>query len=134
MHRALSLVGTGLLAATLTLAAACGEDDNADDGSELEDVVSIDGSEADVKVLDNTFNDENISVASGTKVVWTNDGRQDHDIIPNDDGDWGVDPDDFEAGAVYEHTFDEPGTYRYYCSLHGSETSGMIGAVVVEEP
>jgi plastocyanin len=138
MHRALSLLGTGLLAATLTLAAACGSDDKdsvtggTDDGSDLEDVVSIDGSEADVKVLDNTFNDENIRVAPGTKVVWTNDGRQDHDILPVDDGDWGVEPDDFNAGDVYEHTFDEPGTYRYYCSLHGSESSGMIGAVVVE--
>jgi plastocyanin len=140
MNRALSLVGTGLLAAALTLAAACGSDDNGndsitggtDDGSDLEGVVPIDGSEADVKVLDNTFNDENIKVAPGTKVVWTNDGRQDHDIVPVGDGDWGVEPGDFEAGAVYEHTFDEPGTYRYYCTLHGSESSGMIGAVVVE--
>ena len=140
MNRALSLVGTGVLAAALTLAAACGSDDNGndsitggtDDGSDLEGVVPIDGSEADVKVLDNTFNDENIKVAPGTKVVWTNDGRQDHDIVPVGDGDWGVEPGDFEAGAVYEHTFDEPGTYRYYCTLHGSESSGMIGAVVVE--
>ena len=140
MNRALSLVGTGLLAAALTLAAACGSDDNGndsitggtDDGSDLEGVVPIDGSKADVKVLDNTFNDENIKVAPGTKVVWTNDGRQDHDIVPVGDGDWGVEPGDFEAGAVYEHTFDEPGTYRYYCTLHGSESSGMIGAVVVE--
>ena len=142
MNRALSLLGTGLLV-SLTLV-ACGSDGNDDGGDrlteendggeELEDVVKIDGDEAPVKVLDNTFNDENIEVAPGTNVVWTNDGRQDHDIIPvKEAADWGIEPEDFNAGAVYEHTFDEPGTYRYYCSLHGSEDAGMIGAVVVAE-
>ena len=144
MNRALSLLGTGLLAASLGLA-ACGGDgdggsdaaDELDDGTDdLEDVVAVDGDTADVKVLDNTFNDENIAVAPGTKVVWTNDGRQDHDIVPvgGEVSDWGVEPGDFTAGDVYEHTFEEPGTYRYYCTLHGSEDAGMIGAVVVEEP
>lgn len=143
MHRAISLLGTGILVG-LTLV-ACGSDDNnsgkdnlSDDGGgetpELENVVQIDGPEADVKVLDNSFNDENIQVKPGTKVVWTNDGQQDHDIIAVDgDDDWGIEPEDFEAGDVYEHTFEEPGTYRYYCSLHGSEDSGMVGAVVVSE-
>jgi plastocyanin len=142
MTRARKILGMGLLTATLVLG-ACGDDgDTGDggggggggDGDELENVVAIDGETADVEVLDNTFNDENIQVAPGTKVVWTNDGRQDHDIIPvdGDVGDWGVEPEDFASGDVYEHTFDEPGTYRYFCSLHGSEDAGMIGAVVVE--
>ena len=104
MNRALSLLGTGLLV-SLTLA-ACGSDGNDDGGDrlteendggeELEDVVKIDGDEAPVKVLDNTFNDENIEVAPGTNVVWTNDGRQDHDIVPvgGEVSDWGVEPGD----------------------------------------
>ena len=142
MHRAISLLGTGILVG-LTLV-ACGSDgssgkdnltDKGDkDTPELEDVVQIDGPKADVEVLDNSFNDENIQVKPGTNVVWTNDGQQDHDIIAIDDDDsWGVEPDDFNAGDVYEHTFDEPGTYHYYCSLHGSEDSGMVGTVVVAE-
>jgi plastocyanin len=93
----------------------------------------IDGPEADVEVLDNSFNDENIQVAPGTKVVWTNDGRQDHDIVPAEGDGFGVEPDDFGPDAVYEHTFDEPGTYRYYCSLHGTPVAGMVGAIVVKE-
>lgn len=149
MQRPLILLATGSLVVGLGLT-ACGSDDDSGDGGDnlteetdggsgLEDVVAIDGDTADVKVLDNTFNEENISVAPGTKVVWTNDGRQDHDIIPvGDDPDapseFGVVPDDFASGDVYEHTFEEPGTYRYYCSLHGTEDAGMIGAVVVEEP
>ena len=132
------LLGAGLLVAGLGLT-ACGDDGGDDAGDqlegELEDVVAIDGDTAEVEVLDNTFNDENIQVAPGTKVVWTNDGRQDHDIVPvdGDAGGWGVEPEDFASGDVYEHTFAEPGTYRYYCSLHGSEDAGMVGAVVVEE-
>ena len=137
MNRALSLLGTGLLVGLTLVACGSDGDDGSDrltgenGGGDLEGVVRMDGDEAPVKVLDNTFNDENIEVAPGTKVVWTNDGRQDHDIIPVDGGNWGIEPEDFNAGAVYEHTFDEPGTYRYYCTLHGSEDAGMIGAVVV---
>jgi plastocyanin len=139
------LVGLGLgLALTVTLA-ACGDDGSSsdpggsspsdeDEAEGLEDVAVIEGSEADVTALDNTFNDENIQVEVGATVVWTNDGRQDHDIVPADEGmSWGVDPEGFEPDAVYEHTFDQPGVYRYYCSLHGTRDAGMIGAVVVTE-
>ena len=40
---------------------------------------------------------------------------------------WAVETDDFGPDAVYEHTFDEPGTYRYYCSIHGTTDAGMVG-------
>jgi plastocyanin len=133
---ALGLIVAGTLA-------GCGDDGESgdkadggggDDAPALEDVVVVDGPQADVKVLDNSFNDENIQVAPGTKVVWTNDGRQDHDVVPAEDGEgWGVEPEDFAPEAVYEFTFEEPGTYRYFCSLHGTAEAGMVGAIVVEE-
>ncbi|MGH6976460.1 MAG: cupredoxin domain-containing protein [Stellaceae bacterium] len=37
---------------------------------------------------------------------------------------------DIAAGDVYVHTFDTPGTYRYFCTHH--EGGGMLGAVVVQ--
>jgi plastocyanin len=122
-------------------AAPPGESASAGGGSagaeDLEDVVVVDGAVAEVDVRDNTFDAENIQVASGTRVVWTNNGRQDHDILPAEEngagGDWGVEPADFTPDAVYERTFDEPGTYRYYCSLHGTAEAGMTGAIVVTE-
>ncbi|MFC7230941.1 plastocyanin/azurin family copper-binding protein [Saliphagus sp. GCM10025308] len=35
-----------------------------------------------------------------------------------------------DEGETFEHTFDETGTFTYYCSPHVS--MGMKGAVVVE--
>lgn len=37
---------------------------------------------------------------------------------------------DIAAGNVYLHTFDAPGTYRYFCTHH--EGGGMLGTVVVQ--
>jgi plastocyanin len=36
------------------------------------------------------------------------------------------------SGDTFSHTFDTPGTYRYYCQLHGGPGSGMAGTVVVQ--
>jgi plastocyanin len=37
---------------------------------------------------------------------------------------------DIAAGDVYVHTFDTPGTYRYFCTHH--EGGGMLGTVIVQ--
>lgn len=97
-----------------------------------EDVVDVDTDPADVRAIDNTFDADAIRVAAGTTVRWTNRGRQDHDVVPAEGDAWGVPVEDFAPGAVYEHTFDQPGTYSYYCTIHGTATRGMVGAVVVE--
>lgn len=101
-------------------------------GSVPEDVVVIDTDPAEVTALDNTFDDEAIRVGAGTTVRWTNRGRQDHDIAPAEGDGWGVGVDDFAPDDVYEHTFARPGTYNYYCTIHGTAARGMVGVVVVE--
>jgi plastocyanin len=84
-----------------------------------------------VGVIDNTFRPGSVEVATGTEVEWTNDGRNDHNVLPVDGDDWGVEAADFAPDAVYRHRFTEPGTYHYYCSLHGTTTKGMVGTIVV---
>lgn len=37
-----------------------------------------------------------------------------------------------EQGATFDHTFDTPGVYDYYCTPH--ESLGMVGRVVVGSP
>jgi plastocyanin len=113
-----------------------GSDRDADGGGDLpavDDAVVMEGDEVAVTSLDNTFRARAIEVRSGTTVVWTNKGRNEHDVLPAGGDGWGVEVEDFQPGDVYQHTFDEPGTYHYYCSIHGTTTEGMVGAVVVAE-
>jgi|Tabmets5t2r1_1033131.scaffolds.fasta_scaffold00081_5 plastocyanin len=136
-----SLLALALVAGSL---AACGGDDDSaagdaglsasggsSDDSVPEDVVVIDTDPAEVTGLDNSFRPENIQVPAGTEVVWTNKGRNEHNVLHVDGDDWGVEVDDFQPGASYAHTFDEAGVYRYYCSIHGTTDAGMIGTIVV---
>lgn len=110
----------------------CGEAD-ASPGDVEQPAEGAGAEEAYVRAQDNTFVEETISVQAGTTVMWENMGRQDHDVLPADGcDDWGVDVDGFAPGESYQHTFEEPGSYRYYCSLHGTEEAGMIGEVIVE--
>jgi plastocyanin len=110
-----------------------GGGDGAGKGEVPDDLVVMDGSEVRVASLDNTFRVANIQVEPGTTVTWTNDGRNEHDVLPVDGGGWGVEVAQFQPGDSYQHTFDEPGVHRYYCSIHGTTTAGMIGTVVVAE-
>lgn len=98
-----------------------------------DDVVVMDGSEVTVQSLDNTFRAPDIQVAPGTTVTWTNDGRNEHDVLPVEGGGWGVEVEGFQPGDAYAHTFSEPGVYDYYCSIHGTTSAGMVGTVVVAE-
>jgi plastocyanin len=104
--------------------------DAADDGAGAS--VPANGEVVEVLTLDNNFRPEELEIVAGTAVRWENGGRNDHNIVPVDDTqDWGVDIADFVPGDVYEHVFTSPGTYAYYCTLHGTAEAGMVGAVVV---
>lgn len=76
------------------------------------------------------FDPAAIRVTTGTTVVWewTGDGGR-HDVV-EEDGVFGSGL-NAEEGVTFEHTFEEPGVYRYVCTPH--QTSGMIGAVHVVE-
>ncbi|HAS12180.1 MAG TPA: hypothetical protein DCS55_16945 [Acidimicrobiaceae bacterium] len=122
------LLSAVALVSVLLTAGACGDDDSADEAS---DVSLVEGVEVEVSAIDNTFRPEEIEIAAGTEVRWSNDGRNVHNVLPVEGEAWGVEVDDFEPGDEYRHRFTEPGTYPYYCSLHGTTTAGMIGTVVV---
>ena len=139
-----------------TLAAGCGGDDSSaspgagTDGGGLsssgagggdptaggevpDDAVKVEGTEAAVTALDNSFRVENIEVAPGTTVTWDNRGRNEHNLLPVKGSGWGVEVDAFQPGDTYRRTFDTPGVYHYYCSIHGTTDGGMIGTVVVAD-
>ncbi len=90
--------------------------------------------EPEVDALDNVFKAKYIEVKAGSTVTFRNDGRNTHNLLPVVDDEFTpIEADDFEPGTESSVTFDEAGDYAYYCSLHGTTTKGMVGAVRVVE-
>lgn len=88
-----------------------------------------------VQAIDNIFRKDAIEIVAGTEVQWQNRGRNDHNIVPIDGADWGViDPTQFGPKTTYSFVFATPGTYAYYCSIHGTDTKGMVGTITVTAP
>ena len=73
----------------------------------------------------NAYSPVAIQVETGTTVVWEWI-RGSHNVVDTDD----TFRSDIGTGLTFEHTFQETGTYTYYCSPH--KRYGMMGAVVVE--
>jgi plastocyanin len=95
------------------------------------------GESVTVQVIDNSFRPPELDIAAGTEVVFENRGRNDHNVLPKGDptgSAWGVQKEQFAPGASYSHVFTEPGTYAYYCSIHGTDAVGMVGTITVTQP
>ena len=60
-------------------------------------------------------------------MTWTNDDDDLHTIVSETDPKLFKSP-ALDTGDAYSFTFDKPGTYRYFCSLHPH----MQGVVVVK--
>jgi plastocyanin len=86
-----------------------------------------------VRVVDNDFEAPYIVVTAGTKVQWTNDGRNPHHVTPANTGAYKAVPtDQFAPGQSYAVTFSEAGDYPYYCSIHGTKNlNGQSGVIRV---
>jgi plastocyanin len=90
-----------------------------------QDPVVSEESRVTVEVVDNDFYPKDLTVRPGTEVVWKFKGGAAHDVTD----DRGA----FESGTLsrddeFVMSFDEPGTYYYYCTLHHV----MQGTLVVE--
>lgn len=87
-----------------------------------------------LSVPDNVFTPTSTVITQGDTVTWTTDGMVEHNIhfeefpyvMPNppskSSSDWPV-----------AETFTQPGTYHYYCEVHGGPGGlGMAGTIVVK--
>ena len=84
-----------------------------------------------VSVDDFQFTPAALSVASGDTVTWTLAGGF-HSVVADDGSFNSGEP---GTGFPFSHTFNAPGTYRYYCSVHGGPNgSGMSGVITVTSP
>ena len=78
-----------------------------------------------VTLIDYSFTPNRITVPAGTKVIFTNTGKQFHNAASSEDGGW--DTGMLGSGKSSAVTFNRPGTYSYACLPH----SFMIGQIIV---
>ena len=71
------------------------------------------------------------SVTAGSVVTWTNDDGFAHNVT-SAPGSAVYGSGDFGMGGTFQHTFSTPGTYVYYCTIHGTPTTGMHATIVVQ--
>jgi plastocyanin len=87
-----------------------------------------------ISSVDNNFRPLDVTVTKGSTVVWTNDGRAEHNIVAVDATPFHADAKAFPPGASYSWEASELGSFQYFCSIHGTATVGMYGSVTVVDP
>ena len=86
------------------------------------------GEEVTVNMEDNFFDQANITVEPGTTVTWVQSGNNPH-TTTSYDGLWDSGMIEGGSDGTFSFTFEEPGTYDYFCIPH--EKMGMVGSVTV---
>ena len=80
-----------------------------------------------VSIIDMVYAPATVEVSAGTTVHWTNDDSVIHTVTARDGSfNSGV----MQTGDMFSQTFDEPGTYDYFCAIHPLQG----GTVVVTDP
>jgi plastocyanin len=89
------------------------------------------GVEAKITIRGNalSFSPAVVTVDPGQPVCWTWSGTTAEHTIKADDGSFTSGPP--ASQNTFQRTFNTPGTFGYYCQVHGSPTGGMRGTVIV---
>lgn len=118
--------------------ATAGSDEEPTDGggeSTITAAVSIPDGAFDPGNADNAYDPLDLEVEVGTTVTWTNDDIVAHTVTSGVADDSGAEADDIfdsgfvEPGETFSHTFDEAGTFPYFCTPH----PWMRGTVTVTQ-
>jgi len=78
------------------------------------------GEEVKVTIDNFSFTPQDITVKAGTTVTWVNQDDVPHTVVSNEKK--------FKSKALdtddkFSFTFNDPGTYEYYCSVHPKMTA-----------
>lgn len=124
MNKRLLTLGATALTTALLLSGAAQAGNEKD-----QDRDAVDNDVVEVEMVNNRFEPDELEVTVGTTVRWVNvERRSNHDIyFPEEE---------IASGRLFpeeswERTFDEAGTYEYYCQPH--ENRGMLGVIRVVE-
>lgn len=114
-----------LMSLTLVVV-ACGDETGDDTDDTSATTAAGDGDGADVVMEGIAFQPGETTVDVGTTVTWTNEDGVTH-TTTSDDELW--DSGNLSTDETFSFTFDEPGTYTYFCQIHPSQ---MQATIVVE--
>lgn len=78
---------------------------------------------AEVRIEDYTFYPPEVIIAKGGTVTWSQKDADSHTVTGGD-----FDSGKLGQGRTFSHTFNEAGTYDYWCTIHAS----MRGKVTVK--
>src|ERR1044072_9219783 len=81
----------------------------------------------DVGIVGTGFSPATVNIQVGDTVRWTNNTGTFHDVKADDDSFGNT----ASASWTFTHTFSAPGTFGYFCSIHGFPGGGMAGTVTV---
>lgn len=76
-----------------------------------------------VKIDNFSFIPKDLIIAGGTKVTWVNRDDIPHNVRSTEDK---FKSKALDTGDTYSFTFDTPGTYEYFCSIHPKMTGKII--------
>jgi plastocyanin len=71
-----------------------------------------------------------LNIKAGDTVKWVNNKLSPHNVVVDGSKELSHENLLFSPSESYESTFNEPGTYDYYCQPHRG--AGMVGKIVVE--
>lgn len=92
---------------------ACSPDDSSDTTQP-----GSSGDVVDVTIDNFSFDESTVSVEVGDVVRWTNEQSVTHTVTSGDD----LFDATLSSGATLGFTFDEPGSFPYFCAIHPSMT------------
>ena len=89
---------------------------------------------ASVAIIDNSYDPAEVTIVSGSTVVWQHAGTAAHSVTAKD-GSFDSSPkcnssvglaDCLQTGATYSHQFNAPGRFEYTCRIHGPLMAGVV--------
>jgi plastocyanin len=86
---------------------------------------------AGVSMVDFAFQPSSVQVTAGSSVTWSNNGAEPHTATA---GDGSFDTGEVGPGSSASVSFDQAGTFSYFCSIHPDMTGGVTVLAAETDP
>lgn len=91
----------------------------------------VTGEEHTVTIADSAFQPADLTISTGSTVVWNQTSDLPHTVTAEDAS---FNSGTLQNGDAFSHTFTQAGQYGYYCEIHGGPGgTGMSGVINVTD-